>query len=227
MKKIIYIIIGVVILLGLGIYLLFFGFSTKESRAFMKEYESLNGTTNATGKEYRTINIKRNNPFVKVSAEEIVEKLKNKETFYVYFGDPLCPWCRSVIEKFIEVAEKNNIETVYYVKIWDENGKEILRNKYEIDGTDIEEVIEGTPAYESLIEAFDTVLDEYVLTGDDEEKIELGEKRIFAPNFIYVKEGNAEKMVDGISEKQTDPRGELTEEILKDEEEMFNDFFKN
>ena len=227
MKKIIYIIIAGVILLGLGIYLIFFGFSTASSREFKKEYESLNGTTNSKGVEHRSVNIKRNNPFVKVSAEEIVEKLKNKETFYVYFGDPLCPWCRSVIEKFIEVAKKNNIETVYYVKIWDENGKEILRNKYEIDGNNIEEVIEGTDAYNSLLEAFDPLLDDYILTGDDEEKIELGEKRIFAPNFVYVKDGMAEKLVDGISNKQTDPRGELTEEILKEEEEIFEDFFKN
>ena len=51
--------------------------------------------------------------------------IENKETFYVYFGDELCPWCRSVIEKFIEVAKKNDVKKVYYVKIWDDDHNEI------------------------------------------------------------------------------------------------------
>ena len=33
-------------------------------------------------------------------------------------------------------------------------------------------------------------------------------------------------MAEGISEKQTDSRGELTKEILEDEEKIFKEFFK-
>ena len=52
------------------------------------------------------------------------------------------------------------------------------------------------------------------------------EKRIYALNFIYVEKGIPKKLVDGISSHQNDSREELTDEILKDEEEIFNKFFK-
>ena len=58
-------------------------------------------------------------------------------------------------------------------------------------------------------------------------KISTEEKRIFAPNYIYVEKGVAKRITTGTSEKQTDSREELTKEILEDEEKLFNDFFKN
>ena len=220
-KRFIYIILSI---LFLGVLT---GCASKESKEFKKEYEALNGHTNASGKEHRTISIPKDNPMEKVTATDIVNKINNKETFYVYFGDELCPWCRSVIEKAIEVAKKSGVKKIYYVKIWDKDGNEILRNKYTVKNEEIEETIEGTDAYNKLLEAFDSLLEEYTVTSEDGYKFELGEKRIFAPNFIYVKDGVAQKLVEGISDKQTDSRGELTDEILKDEENIFTQFFKN
>ena len=72
-----------------GLLFLSAGCSSKEAQEFKREYESLNGTSNKSGKEHRTVNINKNNPFVKVSASDILTKLENKETFYVYFGDKL------------------------------------------------------------------------------------------------------------------------------------------
>ncbi len=196
--------------------------------AFKEEYESLNGKTNASGKEHRTVTIDQDNPFEKVEASKIVELLNNKETFYVYFGDPLCPWCRSVIEKSIEVANKNNISKIYYVKVWDEDGNEILRSKYTLDKKNKPKlIIDGTKEYKLLLEAFDNVLSEFTLKTTEGKTIKVGEKRIYAPNFIYVKEGKAEKLISGYSEKQTDAREVLTKEMLEDEEKIFDEFFKN
>lgn len=195
---------------------------------FKEEYESLNGKTNASGKEHRTVTIDQDNPFEKVEASKIVELLNNKETFYVYFGDPLCPWCRSVIEKSIEVANKNNISKIYYVKVWDEDGNEILRSKYTLDKKNKPKlIIDGTKEYKLLLEAFDNVLSEFTLKTTEGKTIKVGEKRIYAPNFIYVKEGEAEKLISGYSEKQTDAREVLTKEMLEDEEKIFDEFFKN
>ena len=53
----------------------------------------------------------------------------------------------------------------------------------------------------------------------------VGEKRIFAPNFVYIENGLAKKLVSGISEKQTTASGELTTEIREDELRIFNEFF--
>lgn len=203
------------------------GCSNKKAEEFKNEYESLNGMTNKSGKEHRTVNIDKNNPFEKVSAQDILDKIDKKETFYVYFGDKLCPWCRSVIEKAIEVANKEKIKKIYYVAIWDDEGNEILRDKYERKDGQSNKVKDGTTEYYKLLEAFDNVLNEYSYTHSDGREDTFGEKRIYAPNFIYVKDGKSVKMTEGISDKQSGARDELTEEILKDEEKLFTEFFNN
>ena len=101
------------------------------------------------------------------------------------------------------------------------------RDKYELaeDGS-LTRTLTGTDAYNKLLTYFDSVLSDYSVTDKDGNKIATGEKRIYAPNFFYVYKGEVKKMVEGISEKQTDSRGELTEEILNDEANQFDEFFK-
>ncbi len=200
--------------------------NNSKSLEFKKEYEALNGEKNKNGKEHRTVLISDDNPYEKVSTSDILEKIKNKETFYVYFGDKLCPWCRSVIEKSIEVAKNNKVNKIYYVAIWNDDGEEIVRDKYEFVDGELKKTIDGDENYPKLLELFDDLLSEYTLTDDSGNKVSTGEKRIYAPNYIYIENGIPKKLVTGISEKQTDSREELTEEILKDEEEIFKEFFK-
>jgi len=215
------------VLVVLFVVLMICSCATAASKEFKKEYEALNGQVNKSGKEHRSITIDKDNPFEKVSAKEILEKIDNKETFFVYFGDELCPWCRSVIEKAIEVAKKNKVKKIYYVKIWDKDGNEVLRSKYSLtDDNNIETVFEGTKEYHELLNHFDSLLSDYTLTDKDGNKVQTNEKRIYAPNFIYVENGVAKKLEEGISSKQTESRMELTDEMLKDEEELFNAFFK-
>ena len=204
------------------------GCSEKNSDAirFKKEYEELNGLSNSSGNIFRAISILEDNPFVYVTGEEIVKKIEDNETFYVYFGSKYCPWCRSVIEKSIELAKKNNINTIYYVDIWDGDHIEILRDIYQINDNGEPELVQrGGNGYKELLKYLDNVLDEYTLTDKDGNEISVGEKRIFAPNFIYVENGKAIKLISGISENQKNSREELTDEILKDEERIFNEFF--
>ena len=223
-KEIIKILLAsVLILIGVGI--IFFK-SGNSAIDFKNEYESLNGKKNSNGLEHRTVSISINNPYQKVKSSDILEKIKNKETFYVYFGDKLCPWCRSVIEKSIEVAKNKNIDKIYYVNIWDDNGDEILRDKYELQNGEIVKVIEGTSDYNNLLKELDNVLKEYTLMDNDGIKLSTGEKRIYAPTFIYIENGVAIKSCEGISEKQTDSREKLSKEILSDEEKIFNEFFE-
>ena len=194
---------------------------------FKDEYESLNGTKNTKGLANRDVTIDATNPFIYKTGDEIVEMIENEETFFVYFGDTQCPWCRSVIEKAIAVAKNYNVKKIYYVKIWDNDHNEILRDVYTVneDGT-IEKTNEGTSAYIKLLTYFDSVLKDYSLKDSEGNALESPEKRIYAPNFIYVRNGKAIKMVSGISELQKDSREELTEKMLADEEAQFTDFFK-
>ena len=199
----------------------------KDAIEFKNDYEALNGGTNANGKEHRTVTIPKHNPIVISDAKEIVKMIEDEKSFYVYFGSTLCPWCRSVIEKALEVANDNGIDKIYYVDIWDSEGKEILRDKYTLDDNNNPIKSEdGTEEYQKLLTYFDEVLADYTYTLDDK-KLSFGEKRIYAPNFIYVAKGKATRMTTGISELQKDSREALTEEMLADEERQFDDFFIN
>lgn len=203
----------------------------EEAIKFKEEYESLNGKKNSKDVEYRSVSISEDNPFIYVDAKDILEKIDNDETFYVYFGDKQCPWCRSVIEKAIESAKKNNIDKIYYVSIWSDDHVEILRDTYTADNKGkLTKTHEGTEEYYKLLKAFDNVLTDYNVTYTNKKKktvtVSTGEKRIFAPNFIYVEKGEAKELISGISEKQESSTSEFTDEILKEETEKFNAFFK-
>lgn len=218
-----------ILILFIGLFVTGCSANNKDALKFKEEYEKINGDkTSYSDNKYRTLKIDKNNPYVYSNAKEILEKINNKETFYVYFGSSYCPWCRSVIEKSIETAEKNNIKKIYYVDIWNGFHNEILRDTYKLnDENEATKEKDGTKEYYKLLEKFDNLLEDYTLTTDDGEEVKVGEKRIFAPDFIYVENGVAKRITSATSEKQKDADAKLTQEILKDEENYFNDFFKN
>ena len=47
---------------------------------FKEKYEGVNGTTNASGKENRSVTIDEDHPFVKEEPAVIINKIENKET---------------------------------------------------------------------------------------------------------------------------------------------------
>ena len=195
----------------------------KDSDKFKEEYESQNGKKSKSGKEYRKVSIPEDNPFVYATAEEIIKKIDNKETFIVYFGFSTCPWCRSVIEELIKCANDSDVDKIYYVDIKD------IRDTREInkDG-EIETTKEGTKGYMELLDKLDEVLDEYTVTVTDseEDEISLEEKRIYAPNLVAVVNGKATKLETGISEKQTDAYMDLTDEMKKERYSKFESVLK-
>ena len=202
--------------------------ATDASLAFKEDYEKLNGKENKSGKVHRTVSIDEANPYVEVSADEIVKKLENKETFYVYFGSTLCPWCRSTIESAIKVAKEKNIETIYYVDVWDDEGNEILRDKLEVDKKGKVKVAkEGTESYYKLLDYFDEYLRNYDLTDSNGKAVESNEKRIYAPNYMYIENGNIKKLTNGKADSQKDAREELTEQLKNEQLAKFRDFFNN
>ncbi len=189
---------------------------TSDAKQFKEEYESINGEDNGHGSKNRTLKIAEDNPFVYASSSEIAKKMEDGESFVVYFGFAKCPWCRSMIEQLIKSAKDNNIETIYYVDVLE------IRDTYQIDDNgEVQLTKEGTEGYMALIEKMGNVLSDYKLTDEEGNEIEVGEKRIYAPNVVAVVNGKAEKMVEGISEKLEDPYSKLTDEML---EESYNSF---
>ena len=191
---------------------------------FKEKYEGVNGTTNASGKENRSVTIDEDHPFVKEEPAIIVNKIENKETFYLYVGDEQCPWCRSVIETAIRVAKEEGIKEIYYLEIWNADGEEILRDKYVVQEGKLVKESSGHSTYTKLLTYLHPLLDDYIITQDDQD-YEVNEKRIYAPNFFYIEDGVPKKMTTGISGLQEDSRQELNEEMLKEEETLFKEFF--
>lgn len=225
--------LGIVLFIGVGITICFKKIGDNDiaekvdAIQFKEEYESLNGKSNNNGKNYRNVLIGENNPIIYITMEELLEKLDNQESFYVSFGSKFCPWCRSVIEKAIISSINNGINVIYYIDIWDEEGNEIVRDKYDLTAqNEIEQMVKGTDTYYELLDTFDNVLSDYALKDKDGNVVNIGEKRIFAPNFIYVKKGIAQSLISGISAKQQTAYEKLTEEILKEEMEILNTFFE-
>jgi predicted bacteriocin transport accessory protein len=196
---------------------------------FKAEYERLNGKEARSGLEWRSLNISETNPYIKTTAEDIADKIKNGETFYLYVGDDQCPWCRSGIEKMIEVAKKNNIKDIYYIDFWDDDHKEILRDLYEVEigkknKVSFKQTREASDAYKTIVEAVKDFAQDYTITKDGKE-YNVGVKRTFGGDHFYFKDGKCEKYTSLRSDKLAGSFDDLTEEVLNDQETKFNEFF--
>ncbi len=210
-NKSIIIIIGIIILI-LGIFL-FLPKETEKTDAvkFKEEYESLNNTKSSSGKDIRNLTIQEDNPIIYSSAEEVVEMINNKESFAVYFGFSSCPWCRSVLPTLFEVMDDLKIDKIYYVDVKD------IRDVLTLDENQkVKTEKKGTDAYYELLKKLDSVLSDYQLTTEENEKIETGEKRIYAPNIVSIIDGKVHDLTTGISDSQTDGYMELTKEMQKE-----------
>ena len=201
----------------------------KSALAFKEEYEKLNGEIARYGKPHRTLNIPKDNPYVKVTPKEIIEKIKNKETFFLYVGDSLCPWCRSVIEQSIKSAKENEIDTIYYIDFWDDENKEILRDVYELVDDEIKQTVEATDEYKQMLDMCDDSLGlrNYTVKDKNGNEVEVNTKRFFGPSFFFIQEGKFKKYTDARSSKQAGPLDELTDEIKEDMAKNFDDLFIN
>lgn len=216
MKKIV-----LIITIVLSLFLLT-GCVDKNSDAykFKTEYESINSEDNGHGNKYRELSIPNDNPFIYQTPEELLERVNNNESFVVYFGFKECPWCRSILEQLIKSAKDKNVDTIYYVDV-----KEIRDVKEIDDNGNIITTKEGNVAYMELVEKFSNVLSDYTLTKDDQ-KINVGEKRIYAPNIIAVSNGKAIQMEEGLPKDFTDPYSKLTSKVKKYTYNKFKCLFK-
>ena len=192
---------------------------------FKEDYESLNGAANSSGKLHRTITISETHPFVYAQPSDILNMIQNKESFWLYVGDSKCPWCRAVIESAIAAAAEQGVTAIQYLPIWDSEGNEILRDKYELVSGKPVKVSDGAPEYAELLSVLDPLLGPYELEGEDGQMVDVGEKRIYAPTYVRIEEGKPVRLTTGIPTELSDPRGELSASQLEEEKNQFMEFF--
>lgn len=197
-----------------------------EGKIFKQEYEKLNGLQDIKYQDetYRVVNIDEDNPYVLTTVDNLVQMIENKDSFYVYFGDPMCPWCRSNIESAVLNAKQEGISKIYYVHMWDENRNEIVRDKYEVVDNEVVKTADGVNSYFKLLEALDSFLEPYVIQFENE-NYDTGEKRIVMPSYAHFLDGVVDKYSEGTSSNQNDSHQELNENIISDQNKEFNSFF--
>lgn len=192
-----------------------------DGKKFKKEYEELNGAASYGENVYQPLELDGDNSIVYKGFLDIVEMMREKKSFVVYFGFSSCPWCRSVVPTLLEVAKDLRLEEFYYVDI--HGGRDVL--KLGDNGEFITET-EASAEYNMLLQRLDAVLEEYTLMDANGNEVSTGRKRIYAPNIISIVDGKPVKMTDGVSELQTDAYMELTEEMLSQSYEEIKEVVK-
>lgn len=184
-RKKICIVGGIVVLALVAVLTWYLGFSsTKVSDAekFKNEYEALNGETSKSGNTYQTLNISENNRIEYNTMGEIVDILKSG-TGLIYIGFPNCPWCRNAVPVLLDAVDCSCLEKINYLNITD------LRDVYELKDDKIEKTKDAPKEYYELLEILDEYLKEYSLEDGTGKSVEVGEKRVYVPIVIGVKNG--------------------------------------
>ena len=202
--------------------------SRNDTASFKYDYESLNGTTNSSGKEFRSITVDENSHITIATLDQINQYMDDGKTFMVYFGFSACPWCRSMLPYFLKNANEMGVDNIYYVNVRSDNTENTdIRDIYSLDeNKKVYLSHSGSDAYHTFIKRASSVLEDYShgdiksLDGTEFE----GAKRLGAPNIIIVNKGNATDMITGISDLQNDGYQELTDDIVNDMNKIDKEF---
>lgn len=194
MKKIAVIALSIILVFGLA------GCSTSQEKnnsnktdalQFKTDYEEYNNGENSI-----KVDIKEQNPIKYASAEEVFSLFENG-TGILYLGFPNCPWCRNMISILLDVAQKENIDTVYYL-----NPRVTKSSEPE--------------NYDHLKE----LLSDYLDVNAD------GEKTLYVPDVYFVKDGKIIGHHLGTVDSQLDPYISLTKEEKTELENIYKNYIQ-
>ena len=208
MKKNI-IILSIIVVIALVIAILFFLLNNKgmsDGERFKQEYEELNDS-------HLEVNIDSDNMIKYIGLEEAIDIIKN-DTGVIYFGYPSCPWCRNAVPVLLDAASCTSLDTIYYVNAYN------IRDVKEIDDDgNIVTTNEGDRLYDDLLGVLDDILDPYTITDDNGEVIDLGEKRLYVPMVLFVKDGEVVSYHLSTVDSQEDPSISLND---SQRDELYN-----
>ncbi len=193
------------------------GVETSDSQTFKSEYESLNNQSDGNGNIYRSVSISDNNRVKYVTANDIVNKINDNNTFVVLFGSSKSHYSRATIESMLSVINEYGINELLYVDIQN------ICDQYELnDEHEPVKTIEGTEGYYNLLDKLNYILDDYepltyTTTSHKKEKVvevKVDEKRIYPSTLIVVKDGKAVSLTTCLNDElKKDPTIDLTDDI--------------
>ena len=203
------IILSIIVVIALVIAILFFLLNNKgmsDGERFKQEYEELNDN-------HLEVNIDSDNMIKYIGLEEAIDIIKN-DTGVIYFGYPSCPWCRNAVPVLLDAASSTFLDNIYYVNAYN------IRDVKELDDDgNIVTTNEGDRLYDDLLKVLDDILDPYTLTLDNGEVIDLGEKRLYVPMVLFVKDGEVVSYHLSTVDSQEDPSISLND---SQRDELYN-----
>lgn len=196
-----------VLLMVFAVLLLLVGCGKEtDGMKFKTEYEGFNGEETASGKKYIDVNIDKDNIMKYSTIEEIIDIIE-EGTGVIYLGYPQCPWCRNAVPALLEAADSTSLEEIYYLDMYDVRDRLAVSD----DGEIIIEV-QGNEKYKELLKVLDSVIDDYIIKDKDGNDVNTGEKRIYVPIVIFVKNGEIISTHANTVSSQVDPYVNLTSE---------------
>lgn len=186
---------------------------------FKEEYEAYNGKVNENNqKNYMEIKISKNNAVKYSTIDEVIDIINNG-TGVIYLGYPTCPWCRNMVPVLLSAANSTSLANIYYVNMYE------VRDKYELDENNKPKLVEeGDKKYQDLLDALDSILDNYTLETEDGKEVKVGEKRVYVPLVVFVKDGKIVGHHADTVKSQTDPYKALDDDQT---EELYNIYIEN
>lgn len=192
--------------------------ATQDEKKFKNDYESLNGTTRTNGQKNKEIEIIDDNNIVYITMEEAA-KMLDSGTGVIYFGFAACPWCRNAVPVLLNAMNSSELKEIYYVDIRPEDKTENdLRDTFTLNNKNkAKKTKDAEKSYYDVLLALANDLNDYVLVTNKGKKVNTGEKRLYAPTVVAVKEGVVVGFHEGTVEKhEKDENGELRD-LTKDE----------
>lgn len=203
--------------------------ATADEKQFKKEYESLNGTTRTNGQKNKEVEIIADNNIKYITIAEAA-KILDSGSGVIYFGFAACSWCRNAVPVLLEAMTSSELEEIYYVDIRPEDKAENdIRDVYALNAKNKakkqRDALDST--YHDVLLSLANYLNDYVLLTDSGKKVNTGEKRLYAPTVVAVKEGVVvgfhEGTVDG---HEKDENGELRDLTNEERKELLNSYSK-
>ena len=197
--------------------------ATADEKKFKDEYESLNSTENN-----KKISIMSDNNIKYITMDE-ANKLLDSGSGVIYFGFAGCPWCRNMVPVLLDAMQSAGLDTIYYVNIRPNSKKENdIRDEYTLDSRNkAKKTRDASESYYEVLRALANELGDYVLETDSGKKVNTGEKRLYAPTVVVVKNGVVIGFHEGTFDgHEMDKNHKLPDLTKEQEKELLNVYTK-